>query len=251
MRFDNRVAIITGAGAGMGRSAAVAFAREGAYVFINDVNAVSLEDTAREIRSAGGRVTALAGDAAKSQCVQNVVEKALEHSGRIDILFNYVGGMPPGVVFESFLTDSESIWDPVLDLNLKPTLRFTRAVLGNMIKNRYGKIINTGSGAGRTGVPGMALYSTAKGAVIAFTKALAKEVAGNNINVNCICPGPVATPALLESPPEALKEYESSNPMRRLGQPSEVAAAVLFLASEEASFITGQALSIDGGLVMI
>ncbi|MBN1189728.1 MAG: SDR family oxidoreductase [Dehalococcoidales bacterium] len=254
MRFENRVAVITGAGAGMARSAAVAFAGEGAHVFINDIDEAELENTAREVRSAGGRVTAIAGDAAKSECVQNVVGKALEQYGRIDILFNYVGGIPAGISLKSFTEDSESVWDPVIELNLKPTLRFTRAVLGGMIQRKYGKIINTGSGAGRTGVAGMSLYSTSKGAVIAFTKAIAREVAPYSINVNCICPGPTATPTMLkgiEGRPELLKAYESTTPMKRLGRSEEVAAAVLFLASDEASFITGQALSVDGGQVMI
>jgi 2-hydroxycyclohexanecarboxyl-CoA dehydrogenase len=254
MRFDQKIAIITGAGAGMGRSAALGFAGEGAYVIINDIDAAALEVTTREIRSAGGKVTAIAGDATKNACVQSVVGKALEQSGRIDILFNYVGGMPAGVVLKSFMSDDEAVWDAVIELNLKSTLRFTRAVLESMIRNRSGKIINTGSGAGRSGSAGMSLYSAAKGAVIAFTKSIAREMAQYNINVNCVCPGPVATPALLKSvegKPEMLKAYEASIPLKRLGRPEEVAGTVLFLASEEASFITGQALSIDGGQVMI
>jgi 2-hydroxycyclohexanecarboxyl-CoA dehydrogenase len=253
MRFANRTAIITGAGSGMGRSAALGFAREGAQVVINDIAEASLEDTAREIRAAGGRVIAIPGDATWNECVRTVVGKALEQSGKIDILFNYVGGIPAGISLKSFMQDAETVWSAVLDLNLKPTLGFTRAVLDNMIQNRYGKIINTGSGAGRTGGAGMALYATAKGGVIAFTKSIAREVAPYNINVNCVCPGPVATPAMLKSvegKPHMLKAYQESIPLKRLGQPEEIASTVLFLASEEASFITGQTLSIDGGQVM-
>ncbi len=254
MRFTNRTAIVTGAGAGMGRAAALGLAREGAIVFVNDIVDDSLEDTAREIRAAGGQVTAIAGDATSSVCAQKVIEKALEQTGKIDILFNYVGGIPAGITLKSFMLDPETVWDAVIELNLKPTLRFTRAALDSMIRNHYGKIINTGSGAGRSGGAGMALYSTAKGGVIAFTKAIAREVARFNINVNCVCPGPVATPAMLKSvegKPEVLKAYQESIPLKRLGRPEEIASTVLFLASEEASFITGQTLSIDGGQVMI
>jgi 2-hydroxycyclohexanecarboxyl-CoA dehydrogenase len=253
MRFENRVAIITGAGAGMGRAAAAGFAREGAAVFITDIDAATLKETAREIRSAGGKVTANAGDARKDETVRIIVEKALEPYGRIDILFNYVGGQPAGVAMQPFTLHDESVWEAFIDLNLKTTFRFTQAVLDSMIKNKYGKIINTGSGAAREGAAGFVVYSATKGGVIAFTRSLAKEVARYNINVNCICPGPIATPALLKSiegKPESLKAYQDGIPLHRLGQPEDAASAVLFLASEEASFITGQTLGIDGGQVM-
>lgn len=254
MRFSHKTAIITGAGSGMGRAAASGFAAEGAAVVITDINEATLAQTTGDIRSAGGQVTAVGGDATRSEVVRKVVETALETSGRIDILFNHLGGMPAGVASKSFLTDDESVWQAFIDLNLITTLRFTRAVLSNMIKNRSGKIINMGSGAGREGAAGLVLYSAAKGGVISFTKSIAKEVAQYNINVNCICPGPIATPALLksiEANPNALKAYQAAIPLGRLGKPEEVASTVLFLASEEASFITGQALSIDGGQVMI
>ena len=131
---------------------------------------------------------------------------------------------------------------------------FTRAVLDSMIKQNYGKIINTGSGAGKAGSAGMAVYSTTKGGIIAFTKAIAREVAPYNINVNCVCPGPIETPSLLKmvgAVPDLRKAFEESIPIKRLGLPEEVARAVLFLASDEASYITGQAVSIDGGQTMI
>jgi 2-hydroxycyclohexanecarboxyl-CoA dehydrogenase len=254
MRFENKVAIVTGAGSGMGRSTALSFAREGAQVFITDINESTLEQTRQEIQSGGGRVTATAGDATRAEVVRQVIAKALDTSGHIDILFNHVGGMPSGIVTKSFLSDDENIWQAYIELNLITTLRFSRAVLENMIQNRAGKIINMGSGAGRQGAAGLVLYSTTKGGVISFTKSLAKEVAPYNINVNCVCPGPIATPALLrsiEGHPEALQAYQAAIPLKRLGKPAEVAETVLFLASEEAAFITGQAISIDGGQVML
>jgi 2-hydroxycyclohexanecarboxyl-CoA dehydrogenase len=161
--------------------------------------------------------------------------------------------MPPIPFTRSFLNDGEEVWDAFIELNLKSTLRFTRAVLGSMIENRYGKIISTGSGAAREGVAGMVMYSAAKGGVISFTKSLAKEVAQYGINVNCVCPGPTATPTMLkgfEKNPEARKAYENTLPLKRLGKPEEVASTVLYLASDDAAFITGQSISVDGGEVM-
>jgi 2-hydroxycyclohexanecarboxyl-CoA dehydrogenase len=254
MRFKNKTVIVTGAGSGMGRSAALSFAKEGAAVFITDINKSALEQTVRDIRSSGGNVTATAGDATRINVVRKVVGKSLEQSGRIDVLFNHVGGMPAGVVSKSFLEDDETFWKAFIELNLITALRFTRAVLENMIKNRSGKIINMGSEAGRQGAAGLVLYSAAKGGVIAFTKSIAKEVAKYNINVNCVCPGPIATDALLRSierNPDSLSAYRAAIPLGRLGKPEEVVNTVLFLASEEASFITGQAIGIDGGQVMI
>ena len=254
MRFEHKTVIVTGAGSGMGRSAAMGFAKEGAAVFITDINKSTLDQTTSDIRSSGGKVTAIAGDATQLKVVHKVVQKALESSGKIDVLFNHVGGMPAGVLSKSFLSDDETVWQAFIELNLITALRFTRAVLESMIKNRSGKIINMGSEAGREGAAGLVLYSAAKGGVISFTKAIAREVAQFNINVNCVCPGPIATDALLRSierNPDSLKAYQAAIPFKRLGRPEEVSNTVLFLASEEASFITGQAISIDGGQVMI
>jgi NAD(P)-dependent dehydrogenase (short-subunit alcohol dehydrogenase family) len=133
MRFEKRTAIITGAGAGIGKSAAIGFAREGAVVYITDINETTLEATAKEIRSAGGKATAIPGDVTKAETVKSLVGKALEQTGKVDILFNYVGGMPPIPFTRSFLNDGEEVWDAFIELNLKSTLRFTRAVLGSMI----------------------------------------------------------------------------------------------------------------------
>ncbi len=253
MRFEEKVVIVTGAGAGMARSAALGFAREGAYVFMNDVDEKGLSDTALEIQSQGGKATVIKGDATDGALVRTVVEKALERHGRIDVLYNYVGGSPGYTAAHQFIEDTEDLWDATIRLNLKTTILFARAVLDSMIKQKYGKIVNTASIAGKIGEECMAVYSAAKGGVIAFTKGLAREVGQYNINVNCVCPGPIDTPGfrrVFGDREDLRKDLIEAVILKRLGRPEEVANAVLFLASDEAAFITGQALSVDGGLTM-
>jgi len=253
-RFDKKVVIITAGGAGMGKAAALGFAKEGAYVCINDISETNLNDTANEIQSAGGVVTTIAGDAMKSETVKNTVDKVLEKYGKVDILFNYVGGVPGWRPPQPFTEDTEDLWDAIIELNLKTTIRFSRAVLDSMIKQKYGKIINTASMAGKVGLGGAVVYSASKGGIIAFTKALAREVAQYNINVNCVCPNVTETPGFMkmsEGQQNIRNAVIASTPLKRLGRSEEVANAVLFLASDEASYITGQALSVDGGYTMI
>lgn len=250
MRFDKKLAIITGAGAGMGRATALAFAKEDAYVFITDKDEERLNSTAKEIQSAGGSVKAIKGDATESSTVNTVVGEALGKYGKIDILFNYVGGNPNWVPPQPFIEDTEALWDAIIKLNLMTTIRFTRAMLDSMINQKYGKIISIGSVAGKVGMDTAAVYSAAKGGVIAFTKALAREVAQFNINVNCISPGPIPTlgfSIMLKDQQDRIESFRQAVPSKRMGRPEEVANAVLFLASDEASYINGQALSIDGG----
>ena len=252
MRFENKVAIITGAGAGMGKAAAVAFAKEGASVVINDIDSGTLEETAREIRESGGTVTAVQGDAAESDCVNSIVDTAVKQYGKVDILFNYVGG-PAGQPSQPFAQESEDKWDAIIRVNFKPTLLFTRAVLDGMMKRRYGKIINMASGAGKTGSGSMQVYAMTKGGIISFTRSIALEAAPYNVNVNCVCPGLIETPSLVKAygdKPDVLDNIRKSVPMRRLGRSEDVASIILFLASEEAAYITGQALNIDGGQVV-
>lgn len=248
MRFTGRVAIVTGGASGMGRAAVLGFAAEGAAVIVNDIDEAGLRTTADAVRALGGRVALTPGDITAQETIDLMVERARADFGRIDILFNYVGGDPDLAPQRPFLEQTDDFWDRMIALNLKSTLRACHAVLATMIEQGHGRIVNTGAVAGKVGGPNMAVYSAVKGGVIAFTKALALETAAHGITVNCVCPGPVATPGLQRVfADQVAEEVLQMVPLHRLGTPEEVAGAVLYLASDEAAFITGQALSVDGG----
>jgi 2-hydroxycyclohexanecarboxyl-CoA dehydrogenase len=257
MHFDNfgeKVAIVTGAGWGIGKAIALAFAKQGTDLYINDIIEERIRDTEREIKSMGGRVTAITADTTISENVASMVHRAVSRSGKIDILVNNVGGSPGLVLAKGFLEHEEEFGERVIELNLKSTIMFCRAVLEGMIERKYGKIINISSSTGKIGLEYQCVYSAAKGGVIAFTKALAREMAKYNINVNSVCPGPIDTPAfaiVFDEKPDLRKAIIDRTPMCRMGKPEEVASCVLFLASDEASYITGQAISVDGGRTMI
>ena len=252
MRFNDRVAIVTGGASGMGRAAVLGFAAEGAVVVVNDIDEAGLQATADAVRALGGSVALAPGDITAQETIDLMVGRAKTDFGRIDILFNYVGGDPDLSPQRPFLEQTDDFWDRMIAINLKSTIRACRAVLATMIEEGKGRIINTGAVAGKIGGPNMALYSAVKGGVIAFTKALALETAAHGITVNCVCPGPVATPGLQRVfADQVAEEILQIVPLHRLGTPEEVASAVLYLASDEAAFITGQALSVDGGATRI
>lgn len=251
MRFQNRVAVVTGAGSGFGREIALGFAREGARVALLDHNETGTQGTLRLIESAGGAAAAYTVDVTRRNQVDAAVRDVLERWGTVHILVNNAGWdrVAP------FVETTEELWDRLIAVNLKGPIICTRAVLDAMIAQRYGRIVNIASDAGRVGSSGEAVYSAAKGGVIAFTKAVAREVARYGITVNCVCPGPSDTPLfwreVAEPHPELAERLLRAIPMGRLGTPQDIAPAVLFLASDEAAYITGQTLSVSGGLTMV
>lgn len=246
MRFGGKVAIVTGGGRGIGEAIAVRLAQEGAKVVVVDKNEDTLTNTVEGIKESGDQAVAIVADVTRGEEVRRMVKTAIEQFGKIDILVNNVGLF----ITEPFLDTGEETWDMILAINLKSTLVCCQAVLEDMTKRGGGTIVNLSSNAGKMGVGYQASYSAAKAGVMGLTKSLAREMARHNINVNCVCPGLVDTELTTEAiggVPEMREKLVKAIPFRRMAQPEEVAAAVCFLASDDAGFITGQTLSVDGG----
>ena len=243
------VALVTGGGSGIGRAVALALAREGVRVAVADLQAEKALQVAKEAKGMSVEALALPTDVRQGASVARGVEEALGVFGKLDILVcaARTDRIAP------FLETDEALWDELIAVNYKGVLHACKAVLPHMVAQGAGTIVNLASDAGRVGSSGEAVYSGTKGAVIAFTKALAREVARYGIRVNAVAPGPTDTHLLhrLRQGHEGLFEaMVRATPMRRLAQPEEVAEAVVFLASPRASFITGQVLSVSGGLTM-
>ena len=240
MRFKDKVAIVTGGTSGMGEAATLGFVRGGAAVVINDISDERLDEISRKIKTEGGSSLCVQGDITKQETIDRLVGETIAAYGQIDILFNYVGGEPNLGAHTSFLDQTVEFWNKMVDLNLISTMMTCQAVLKKMIPRKYGKIINTGAIAGKVGAPKMAPYSAVKGGIISLTKALALEMAPYQININCVCPGPIYTPGMkqiFENVDES--KVADVTAFKRIGQPEDVGNAVLYLASEESSFITG------------
>ncbi|MBN2581038.1 MAG: 3-oxoacyl-[acyl-carrier-protein] reductase [Pirellulales bacterium] len=244
--LTGRVAIVTGAARGLGRAIAVTLARAGAKVACIDVKAEWLADTLQAIRAAGGTAEPLACDVTDGGRVGEAVEEVVQLWDGLHILVNNAGVTRDN----SILRMKDDQWDAVLNINLKGTFLFTRAAARPMMKGRFGRIVNIASVSGLMGNPGQANYSASKAGVIGLTRTVARELAGRNVTVNAVAPGFIATDMTAALGEEILQAVLKEIPLGRLGEPQDVADAVLYLASEAASFITGHVLTVDGGLTV-
>jgi 2-hydroxycyclohexanecarboxyl-CoA dehydrogenase len=250
MKLQGKTALVTGAGRGIGEAIADALAEQGAAVAVCDVDGAAAAKTAAGIAERhGGRAVGVTVDIADSAAVRAAADRARSELGPVEVLVNNAAID----VVESFLDNTEDTWDRIIAVNLRGTIAVTRAVLDQMIERKTGRIIHVASDAGRVGSSGEVVYSATKGGIIAFGKALAREVARYGITVNSVCPGPTDTALLAQVADYSQKMHDAvvrSIPLRRVAVPADIAGAVVFLASAEASYITGQTLSVSGGLTM-
>ncbi|MBC7232411.1 MAG: 3-oxoacyl-[acyl-carrier-protein] reductase [Chloroflexi bacterium] len=245
--LTGRVAVVTGASRGIGRAIAVKLASLGAKVVVNyRSNQAAAEEVVQQIQGMGGEAIAVQADVSNYAEAQRLIQNALDHFGRLDILVNNAGTTRDALLVRM----SEEDWDVVINTNLKGAFNCTKAAQRTMIKQRYGRIVNITSIAGLAGNPGQANYAAAKAGLVGFTKAVAKELGSRNITVNAVAPGYVPTDLTATLPPELVAKGIEMTPLGRPGTPEDIANAVAFLVSDEASYITGQVLSVDGGLAM-
>jgi len=251
VKLAGKVAVVTGGASGIGRAIVEALAREGARVAVLDLNEAGARDTVAALERAGGKGSAHRVDITDVAAVDAAIDAVAAREGGLHVLVNCAGWDKP----MPFVDTTPEFWDKILAINLKGPLACTRAALRHMIKQQSGKIVTIASDAGRVGSTGEAVYSAAKGGLIAFTKTIARETARHRINVNCVCPGPSDTPLFQQEfaaqSPKLAESLKRVIPWGRLGVPDDVAPAVVFLASDDAGFITGQTLSVSGGLTMV
>lgn len=250
MRLRDKVAIITGGGGGIGGQVCSLFAEEGARLLIAEIDSNAAAKMEKELGQKGYKAETTDVDIRNFDAAKQLIRTALDIFGQIDILVNVAGGSA-GVFLKSkhsiFAQSSPERWKEIIDLNLYGTLNCTRAVINHMIERQSGKIVNLSSIAGMIGMQKAAEYSAAKAGVIGFTKALAKEVAPHGIHVNCVSPGVIGTSRVRNMPKKSVDAWLAGIPFGRLGEPAEVAKAILFLASSESDFITGENIAVTGG----
>jgi len=246
MSLESKTALVTGSARGLGKAIAEKLASLGARVVISDVLMDLAEETAREFSDKGYDVLAISADVSKSEDVGKMIEEILAKYKTLDIVVNNAGITRDALL----LRMSEEAWDAVLNVNLKGTFLVTQAAAKIMIKQRFGRIINISSASGRVGNPGQANYVASKAGIIGLTKTAARELGSRGITVNAIAPGFFETEMTRNLPKAVQDSFLNSTPMKRFGRLEDIAAAVAFLASEEGSYITGQVIGVDGGLIM-
>ncbi|HXX09828.1 MAG TPA: SDR family oxidoreductase [Pseudolabrys sp.] len=244
MRFDDKIALVTGGASGIGKATVMAFAQKGATVICADVDAVKGAELKKETAATNLKIDFVAIDMANSDTIRAAATEVLKRYPRIDILVNAAGWGD----IQPYLQNSPEFINRVIAINLAGPAHLTQALLPPMIAANGGKIINIASDAGRVGSSGETVYAGAKGGLIAFTKSLAREVARYSINVNCVCPGPTDTPMLATRPEKLREAFLKAIPFRRFAKPDEIAEAVMFFASPQSDYVTGQVMSVSGGL---
>ncbi len=246
MDLNGKVAIVTGAARGIGQAVAVKLASAGADLALCDVQAEWLEETAAQVMTLGRRASKYAVDVSSAAAVDAAVAKIHEEFGHIDVLVNNAGITKDGLLARM----SEQDWDAVLDVNLKGSFLFCKAASRIMMKQRSGSIVNMASIIGLIGNAGQCNYAASKGGLISLTKSVAKELAGRNVRANAVAPGFIETKMTEKLTPEVQQKMLEAIPMKRFGKPEDIANVVLFLASEDSAYVTGQTLTVAGGMVM-
>ncbi|WP_374608433.1 MULTISPECIES: 2-hydroxycyclohexanecarboxyl-CoA dehydrogenase [Comamonadaceae] len=251
-RFQGKTVIVTGGGGGIGGATARRFAAEGANVAVYDMNMDAAEKVAAGIRAAGGQATAFQCDITNRAQVDSAVAATQAQLGPVAVLVNNAGWD----IFKPFVKTVPAEWDKLIAINLTGALHMLHAVLPGMVERGYGRIVNVASDAARGGSSGEAVYSACKGGLVALSKTLAREHARHSITVNVVCPGPTDTALLAgvaegaRDPAKLIEAFKSAIPLGRLGQGDDLASAIAFMGSDDASFVTGQVLSVSGGLTM-
>ncbi|MDD5593527.1 MAG: 3-oxoacyl-[acyl-carrier-protein] reductase [Candidatus Margulisbacteria bacterium] len=246
MKLKDKVAFVTGAAQGIGKAVATALAKEGANIIVSDINLELASQTAKEIEGLGVKTLALKTNVADLADVESSIAEAAKVFGRIDILVNNAGITKDGLLIRMKKED----WDAVLSVNLTGVFNCTKAASTLMMKQRYGKIVNIASIVGQMGNFGQANYAASKAGVIGFTKTVARELASRNVTVNAVAPGFIQTAMTDKLTEDVKKKMMEQIPMARLGQPEDVASAVLFLSGPESDYVTGQVLAVNGGMYM-